>query len=485
MVYYARAQCPACGTAFQLPVEQILDVRVDPKVKQRLLSGTVNVARCPACGWTGHLNVPFIYHDPEKEVALLYLPTEAGRNEAERQQAAGRLTRQLSNSLPAEERKGYLLNPETFITLDSLVHRVLELEGISEEQIARSQDQQQLLQDLLSASEEEWEEMVEERGNLVDEGFFYLLNSNLRFLQAMKEQSEEEGETLPPQLQEALDKVEALENYLTETHETGRRLESRTEALRPFLEDPNRETLLEALIAAPDDDTVEMLVQSGVQWLNYGFFQKLSERIEKAQDEATRERLTALRGQILDLREELQKSSEALLMERAQLLRKLLETEEPLKMARSHLSELDEAFSYVFQSHMQRARERGDRGYLSELEALTDVLDQLFEQSMPPQVALVRRLLMTSSDEEVTKMLEANRQIVTESFLEFLTAVEESMQEEGETEVIERLRGIRRLARRFVSSSPSSQREGAEVPPSEPLGPGEKLGPGGLIISKK
>jgi hypothetical protein len=483
MPYYAKTKCPACGSGFQTPVDQIIDVRVDPEAKRRMLSGAVNVARCPACGWAGRLNTPFIYHDPAQEVALLYLPVEAGRNEAERQKAAGRLTRRLSNSLPPEERKGYLLNPETFITMESMVNRVLELEGVTEEDMARSAAQQQLLQDLLKAEQDAWEEMVEEKTDLIDEGFFYLLNYNMRMFEAVREQQEK----LPPDAEEMADKVEALQDYLTETHALGRKLAARSKAIRPFMENPNREALVDALVAAPDDGTVEMLVQTGAQLMDYGFFQQLVQRIEAAESDEERDRLKALRRHVLDLRDELQESSQALLGERTELLQKLLKTEEPLKMARSHLSELDEAFSYVLQSHIRFAQRTGDESQLSNLQELTEVLDQLMEQSMPPEVALTRRLLMVPSDEAAVELLAENRGVVTESFVEFLTALEERTREDGDVELADRLGELHQLAQRFVTPLAKPTAGESEEPPrpSEPLGPGEKRGPGGLIISGK
>lgn len=487
MPYYAKTQCPACGNRFQTPLDQILDVRVDPEVKQRMLSGAVNVAQCPSCGWVGRLNVPFIYHDPAKEVALLYLPTEAGRNEAERQKAAGRLTRRLSNALPPEERKGYLLNPETFITMDSLVRRVLDLEGVTEEDMERSETQQNLLRDLLEAEEEAWEEMVEENAELIDESFFYILNHNMQMIESIREQQGEEQ--LPPQTREMLDKVELLQDYLAENHPLGQRLAARTDVVRPFLENPNRDTLVDALVSATDDETVEMLVQSGAQLMDYGFFQKLVKRIDEADDEEERARLKALRRKVLDLRDKMMQSSQAVFEERAKLLQDLIRTEEPLKMARSHSSELDEAFSYVLQNQIQQAQQAGNEQYLSRLQELTEVLDQLMEQSMPPQVALVRRLLMAPSDEAAIELLEENRELVNESFLQFLEAVEEQSRESGDDEVADTLKDLHDKAQRFiapiVSPDVAGPKDLKQPSDEEPLGPGEKRGPGGLIISSK
>lgn len=143
--YAAAVTCPSCGTRFQAPVQQILDVRVEPDVTSRVLSGSVNVAQCPSCGTGGALNIPFVYHDPAKEMALLYLPVEAGANMVEREKVAGQLTRQLMDAMPPEEKKGYLLQPETFISMETLVKRVLELEGVSADEMARSQSQREFV----------------------------------------------------------------------------------------------------------------------------------------------------------------------------------------------------------------------------------------------------------------------------------------------------------------------------------------------------
>ncbi len=485
MSYYAKTQCPACGSSFQTPLDQILDVRVDPQVKQRVLSEAVNVAQCPSCGWVGRLNVPFIYHDPGREIALLYLPPESGRNEAERQKAAGRLTRRLSDSLPPEERKGYLLNPETFITMDSLVRRVLELEGVTEEDMERSEAQQNLLRGLLEAEQEDWDEMIQEHDELIDESFFYILNQNMQMFASIRERQGEEQ--LPPQMQETLDKVERLQDYLAENHALGQKLAARTEVLRPFIENPNRDTLVEALVSATDEETVEMLVQNGAPLMDYGFFQSLVKRIEETEDEEERERLKALRRKVLDVRDKLVQSSQQALEKRARLLQDLIHTEEPLKMARSHLSELDEAFSHVLQNHIQQARQAGNQKYLNKLQELTEVLDDLMEQSMPPEVALVRRLLRAPSDEATTELLEENRELINPAFLQFLEAMEERSRESDDVEVANRLQGLREKAQRFVSpiATPTGTSPEETVEPEEPLGPGEKRGPGGLIISSK
>lgn len=484
MPYLARVNCPACGTAFQTPVEQVLDVRIDPEARQRMLSGAVNVSRCPSCGTAGALNLPFLYHDPEKETALLYLPMEAGKTEMERQQLAGTLTRQVMNSLPPEERKGYLLQPETFISMDTMVRRVLELEGVSDEDMERNQAQQQLLSQLLQTEREEWDKVFEEQADLVDEGLFALVNYILRVTAMQGEES--------PDFQQARE----LQEYMLENTELGQKLKARSDIIRPFVESPSRETLLEALVAAPDEQAVDALAQMGLSMIDYAFFQQLNNRIEEAADEERRSELKALRRQILDLRDEVQAAGEEVVEERTQLLRKLMTSEEPLKMARSHLSELDDTFAYVLQTQLQMAEQTGNEELQENLLEVAKLFDRVLEENLPPQVALARRLLVAPGEEQVEELLRENQKLLSDPFFEFLGALEQESRERGDVEVADRLAELRAKARSFASplAQPGERQQPQgrpqrsaqpQAPSQEPPGPGEEVGPGGLIIAKK
>ena len=87
-------------------VHSIIDVGQDPELKQRFLSGQLNIAVCPNCGSTGMVQVPLLYHDPQREFLGVLVPQEAVRDEAERQRVIGRLTNTLMNRLPPEQRRG-------------------------------------------------------------------------------------------------------------------------------------------------------------------------------------------------------------------------------------------------------------------------------------------------------------------------------------------------------------------------------------------
>ncbi len=475
--YYATVACPACGTRFQAPVEQILDVRVNPEVKNRMLSGAINVAVCPACGTGGALNIPFIYHDPEKEKALLFLPFGVGNGEVERQKLAGQLTRQLMDSIPQEERKGYLFQPETFLTMENIVKRVLELEGVTDEDMERSQKQRQFLDTFLSALEEEWPALIAENEALLDENFFGLLQYTM---QVVAMAGADSGD---------FSKVEKAYTYLVDNTAIGQLLTKRTEVIRQFADDPTQTTLLEALIAAPDEETVEALVQSGLSLMDYAFFQQLVYRIEAAEDPQEKAQLTHLRRQILEIRDAIMEASEDVARSRAQLLEKLLTTDDPLKMARSYLSELDDTFALVLRSELTAARNRGDKQSVEALQRIATVLNQVTEENMPPEIVLARRLLMASSEEQMHALLKSNQKMLQPPFFQFLENIEATSREQGETQTADQLAHIRALARQYAPQPEEAPKPSPATPqpPTPPPAPPEDKTrtASGLIIAKR
>ncbi len=53
------------------------------------------------------------------------------------------------NAFPAEKRKGYLFNPQTMFTYQTLIDKILEADGITKEMIEAQQKRIGLIQRLL------------------------------------------------------------------------------------------------------------------------------------------------------------------------------------------------------------------------------------------------------------------------------------------------------------------------------------------------
>lgn len=438
-VMLARVTCPGCRNPFETPIEQILDVRDDPGGKIRVLNGLVNVAACPHCGMGVALNLPFLYHDPDNELALVYMPMEAGRSDLERQQAIGKLTSAVMDSLPPEERKAYLLQPQIFFTLENLANKILEADGVTPEMIEQQKARVELLQRMLDAtSDESLEAMIKENDASIDAGFFRLLGLNLEMAQAA-------GRAADVQL------ILALQSKLLELSSEGQVVSARGEMLRALRTQPTREKLLDLLIQAPDEPTRGLLVTFGRPLLDYPFFQALTARIESAPDEAGQERLKALRKEILDVRDRLEEATRALYEARAGLLRDLLLSDDPETLARRRFPELDEAFLNALAANLEKARASGDGQTVRALQFIWDLVLRLAEESMPPEVRFLNRLVAVESDAEVERLLQENRDLVTERLIRFMEETEAGMREQGALETAERLASVLEKARGMVA----------------------------------
>ncbi len=429
-VMLARVTCPSCNSPFQTPVEQVLDVRADPSAKARLFSGAVNVAACPHCGMQGALGLPFLYHDPDKELALICMPMEAGRSDLERQQAIGKLTSGVMDDLPPEERKAYLLQPQVFLTLENLVNKVLEADGVTPEMIEEQKAKAGLLQRMLDAtSDEVLEAIIKENDASIDADFFSLLAANLEMVQAT-------GRAADTQ------QLLALRTRLLELSSEGRAVKARSDMLEALRADPTREKLLEMLVQAPDERTRELLVTFGRHLLDYLFFQSLTSLIESASDEEEQERLTALRTKVLEVRDRLDEATKALLGARAALLRDLLLSDDPEALARRRFAELDEAFFNVLAANLEQARAASDEQRVQTLQDIWNLILRLTEEAIPPELRLLNRLMTTEDDAEVERLLEENRDLFTDRLVQFMGETEANLREQGNLEAAERLASV-------------------------------------------
>ncbi|MCP4536287.1 MAG: hypothetical protein GY832_04000 [Chloroflexi bacterium] len=426
-VLLARSTCPNCQNQIQAPVEQIIDVRKDPDAKMRVLNGLVNVAACPQCGMRGGLNLPFLYHDPDKELALVYMPMDTGRDNMEQQQFIGNLTSTVMNDLPPEERKAYLLQPQTFLTMENMSNTILEADGVTPEMIAEQKAKTELLQRMLDASSDEvLDAIIKANDDAIDGDLLGLLAMNLEAAQSSGQEAN-------------LQKLLVLRNKLLEMSSEGQEFKAREEMVEALRAEPTREKLVELLIQAPDEQTRQVLVAFGRPMLDYLFFQSLTSHIDSAEDKGERERLTALRTEILEIRDKLDEDARALYEKRGALLRDLLLSEDPETLARQRFRELDQVFFNVLGANMEEAQSSGESEAAKALEAIWGLIMKLIEETLPPEMQLFNRLFVAENDEQIEQLLQDNRDLVTVRLVEFMRDTQAKMRQDGEEENAERL----------------------------------------------
>lgn len=69
----ARVSCPACGRQHDGELVQSINTQTNPKDKQRLLDGTLNVLDC-SCGKRTQLAATVLFHDPDAHFYCQVVP---------------------------------------------------------------------------------------------------------------------------------------------------------------------------------------------------------------------------------------------------------------------------------------------------------------------------------------------------------------------------------------------------------------------------
>lgn len=64
-------RCPTCGTAFDVPRHDLVNVKENPELKASVISGEIFLQECPRCGRRHLVSGPLVYLDPDERVLLM------------------------------------------------------------------------------------------------------------------------------------------------------------------------------------------------------------------------------------------------------------------------------------------------------------------------------------------------------------------------------------------------------------------------------
>jgi hypothetical protein len=433
--------CPYCRTKFAAPIQRVVDVGQDPKLKVALLQGRLNVATCPQCGNTGMLNAPFIYHDPEEELALCFVPTELGLMDTDQQKLIGELTNAVMNSLPPEKRKGYLLQPKIFLSLQGLLDTILQADGVTKEMIEAQRARGELIYKLLDAkNEERLKQLVEEHDAELDYEFF-------RALAATLETARADGKDNLAQ------SLLALRARLLDLTTVGKREAAQRKAIESLGEKVTQEELLQKMTECEDEDQLQAYVVLGRPLMDYTFFLALAEKINAAQAEGKSEeaqRLTDLRARILEFREKYDTQVAAVLQRAADLLREILQSQDREAKVREHLGEIDDTFFAVLSANIAQAEEMGQKEIADNLRQVGSLVIGLLQESAPPEIRLVNQLMQAEYPGGTKKVLEENATQITAELIKVMDLIAENLKRDGQNKAAQRLSKIRAQAATMV-----------------------------------
>jgi hypothetical protein len=420
------ATCPGCGAPISVEVWRIVDVGQNPDLKRQLLRGQVNAITCPQCSRLTAVATPLAYHDPEKQLFLVLLPTELGLSGDDQEKTIGELTNALMDSLPAEQRKGYLFQPKTFFSMQSLSEEILRADGITDQMMQDQMEKSQLLQELLAHVDDDasLKTLVEEKKAQLDYEFFLLLTASIE--QARQEGDETLGEHLT-----------ALRTKLLELVQP-----PGASPLKDMPEVLTRDELVEQLLSVEENDQLKTLVAVARPLLDYQFFQTLTGQIEAAEGQGEEERaeeLTALRTEILNLVDELDQEAKEALDRAGKLLRQILESEDLKAAAEENLEQIDAAFLTVLEANILAADEAGQAEVADKLKKLKEHVVSLLEARLPPEMRLINQLLSTEGHEERRELLQEHRNVIDDQFLKLIEAIVEDLRSQKQETAAEHL----------------------------------------------
>jgi hypothetical protein len=403
--------CPRCRQLIAANVEQLFDVTQDPQAKQRLLGGVSNMARCPHCGYQGRLATPIVYHDNEKELLLTFFPPELSMQLNDQERLIGPMIKQVTDRLPPEKRKGYLLKPVANLTYESMVQTILGKDGITPEMLKEQQDRVQLIERLLQASSNEVRsEIIKQNINLFDEQFFALFS---RLAQSAAGSGQE------PMARAMVD----LQNQLLEETDFGRNLkesvgelEAATKSLQEVGQGLTREKLLDIVLQSPNDARVRAYATIARGGMDYQFFQLLSEKIDKASGDE-KARLESMREKLLDFTNEIDKQMEARYKQAQDFVESLLAQEDVVKAVRENLDHFTQDAVEVVNQLLRQASEKNDYTRMGKLQKMVEILREV---STPPEVSFIEQLLDAPDDATLNQMLDANKDLLNDQFMEAL-----------------------------------------------------------------
>jgi hypothetical protein len=432
--------CPSCSNRFVSPVLTIIDASQYPEAKALFLSGQINVAVCPQCGYAGMLSTPIVYHDADKELLFTYVPAELGLPEVEQQRIIGDLTNRVLSSLPPEGRRGYLLRPQSFLRLEGMVEAILKADGVTPEMLEAQRARADLLDRLLGTTAEDARRVIaQENDGLLDYQFFQLLSLNIDLAQAEAQE-------------EAVSQLLVLRSQLLKWTTAGRQVAAREDAIKELGTEVTREGLLEKLVEASragDSTKVETMIAFGRPAIDYVFYQQLTTRIEaeeKKSDIQEAEALRALRQRVLDVTAKIDAELQRATAEADLLLQQILDSQDLEAAMRSNLEQIDDLFLNALALNLQAAEQAGHADRVHQLEQVSNVLMRLIQESQPPEIQFINSLLTADYPDGTQALIQENLQQVDARMLELMQLVEDDLAQSGRLELAQRLAEIHQQA---------------------------------------
>ncbi len=428
--------CPACGHRFTQEVHQSVDAQKEPALKELLVQERLNATACPQCRSQVVLSAPILYHDASRSVFALFMPMGIAQSDVQQQQLVGSMTNRFMASLQPEERRGYMLQPRMFLTLQSLVDDILMGDGLTREQIDARRQRTVLLEQLLSSQTmEALQGAIDANMEQFDDAFFDVLDGWIAQAESADDQETFTAlSALRQEISAAVNPEEAAANMAE-------------------LEEQRRE-LLDVLLNERDEERLRSVVRAARPLLDYYFFLQIADRIEQAEkdgNEIEARRLTKARAAILQIMDDLEEQDRKALTEAAEYLRGALSQPDLEAYLRQSPERLNDAFFAVLSMNMAEANRRKDENTGRAMSAIGAIAAKIMEENAPPAVRLLNQLLRADPDKR-REMLEKNRELVDQAFADSVRQMQDVLGRNNQ-QMAEQLAAVSQLVGEFLGAN--------------------------------
>jgi hypothetical protein len=453
-------------------LEQIVDGGRDPNAKARLVSGRLNMFTCQACGFQSRLATPMLYHDQGKEMLIIYVPMELGLPQAEQERLIGSMTQAIVNSIPQNQRKGYLFIPKQALTMQGLIEMVLEGDGVTKEMLDARRQKVRLIESFLQTDPDQWEQMAKDNDSHLDREFFEVITASAdaavangrrdvaENLLALRE-SLLQASTVGQELIEGASKQEAaIQEVAVALNALGDHV---------TLEDV---ATIAIEIGGRGDDRLQALVGLARPVLTYEFFDMLTKRADAAdQDQAAH--IISIRDRLLDLINVLDQTNQQVVEQAVNTLREIMMSSDVEAAIQARLGQIDDLFIQVLSANIQHAEQQQNLVQAARLKDVYTKIMALMEQSAPPAVKFINDLLQMPTDQMRKQEIALRASEFGPDLLTWIDTLIESLDAQGgDPGMRDILADLRGVAERSLQLGDSP---GGGQPASGRPGPGASL----------
>lgn len=436
-----QAACPQCSAQVSSLVFPVQDYGANPELLNMFLSGQLERMLCTACGHALALSFPVLVHWPQKAFLGVVVP-EANATKEAPQTLIGQLTSAFMAKVPQAERKGYMLTPKQFLTLERLRDALWEFQGVTKAMRQRQQARTALLQRLLQVGDDEGalRALAQSEAAQIDRAFILQVSQ-----MAMQAASEEEGAVALDELLAFLMQNTAAGQAVQQQQRTAEDLATRMQQGMDMAEQAR--ALSRHWPQEGGREIVLSLVQALPQRFGYEFLLELSTLIELEAQADRRKALEDMRSQI-DAAMKARAQQQARLQQNAyqasvSLISGALEADDPAALLRSQLPLLRGPLMPVLMHMISQAEKNGARDVVRQLLRLRDLALQVQAETMDAEERFLFQLITAKTVGETRALMDANRARISQPLLQKMQDMAQGLQENGLEHQAQKIKSLR------------------------------------------